>query len=321
MDVTPEHEHRSNMSRNELAAEGMTRPTSAYGYAAPGQHGANGHSAGRADVVVNDPAAVQQPLQSPFGSHQAEVRDESEIIENLNQVARKTPRDRWRDAGKKIAEKGTIRFEADNTHAPAEPSANDTAHKDTPPASALERKPSGLLGRSSLGPRISSSLNLTKLGKSFNDNKAGNQAFAETVRLAQEQQQANRQSAAPVLKAVPSTKVLDCGLPRLPSTAYYPRVRLANLFPLSACIVQEFAAMSSCQESMYLHSCIFQVVCQNCQCTPLCMMQKNPMFVQCSSAKHLDFCPSLQVMTAKKRQKVEAGLVIPAFIIHPYDFQ
>lgn len=207
--LTPEHEHRSNMSRNELAAEGMTRPPSAYEDVAPGQHGANGHSAGRADTVVNDPAAVQQPIQSPFGSHQANVRDESEINENLNQVTRKTPRDRWRDAGKKIAEKGTIRFEADDTHAPAEPSADDTAHRYTPLAAAMERKPSGLLGRSSLGPRISSSLNLSKLGKSFNDNKAGNQAFAETIRLAQQQQQANRQSAAPVLKAVPSTKVLN----------------------------------------------------------------------------------------------------------------
>ncbi|DBA89172.1 TPA: hypothetical protein ACH3X1_016329 [Trebouxia sp. C0004] len=230
--LTPEHEHRSNMSRNALAAEGMTRPPSAYGDVAPEQYGANGHSAGSADVVINDPAAVQQPLQSPFGSHQANVRDESEINEKLNQVTRKTPRDRWRDAGKNIAEKGTIRFKTDDTHAPAEPSANDTAHRDTPLASALERKPSGLLGRSSLGPRISSSLNLSKLGKSFTDNKAGNQAFAETVRLAQQQQQANRQSAAPVLKAVPSTKV----------------------------------------------------------------------------------------MTAKKRQKVEAGLMIPTFIIHPYDF-
>ena len=210
--LTPEHEHRSNMSRNALAAEGMTRPTSAYGDVAPEQHGADGHTAGRADVVVNDPAAVQQTLQSPFGSHQANIRDESEINEKLNQVTRKTPRDRWRDAGKKIAEKGTIRFEAVDTHAPVEPSANDTAHRDTPLASAMERKPSGLLGRSSLGPRISSSLNLSKLGKSFNDNKAGNQAFAETVRLAQQQQQANRQSAAPVLKAVPSTKVLACHL-------------------------------------------------------------------------------------------------------------
>jgi len=208
--LIPEHEHRSNMSRNALAAEGITHASAAYGDVAPGQRGANDHSSGRADAVVNDPAAVQQPIQSPFGSHQAKFRDESEINENLNQVTCKTPRDRWRDAGKKIAEKGTIRFEADDTHAPAEPSANDTAHRDTPLASAMERKPSGLLGRSSLGPRISSSLNLSKLGKSFNDNKAGNQAFAETVRLAQQQQHANRQSAAPVLKAVPSTKVLAC---------------------------------------------------------------------------------------------------------------
>jgi len=51
------------------------------------------------------------------------------------------------------------------------------------------------------------------------------------------------------------------------------------------------------------------------------MLQKLFMFVQCSNAKHLEICPSLQVMTAKKRQKVEAGLMIPAFIIHPYDFQ
>ena len=208
--LTPEHERRSNMSRNALAAEGTTGPSSAYEDVATEQHGVNGHSAGHADIVVNEPASVQKPLQSPFGSQQANTRNDNEINESLNQVTRKTPRDRWRDAEKKIAEKGTIRFEADDTHAPAEPSANDTAHRDTPLASVMERKSSGLLGRSSLGPRISSSLNLSKLGKSFNDNKAGNQAFAETVRLAQQQQRANRQSAAPVLKAVPSTKVPAC---------------------------------------------------------------------------------------------------------------
>jgi len=50
------------------------------------------------------------------------------------------------------------------------------------------------------------------------------------------------------------------------------------------------------------------------------MMQKIFMFVQCN-AKDQECSPALQVMTAKKRQKVEAGLMIPAFIIHPYDFQ
>ena len=60
-------------------------------------------------------------------------------------------------------------------------------------------------------------------------------------------------------------------------------------------------------------------------------MSKLPMHTALHDPEHLYVCPmqqcirprvlSLQVMTAKKRQKVEAGLMIPAFIIHPYDFQ
>ncbi len=206
----PEHEQRSAVNVN---AQGRTQWTHhsdiGSGSESSGQHRANGDTAetAAAEAVVSHPAALQQPMQSPFGMHQPNFQEDA-INENLKQATRKTPQDRWRDAGKKITGKGTIRFGADTVEEPSGPSSDDTAHINTPLGPPpLERKSSSLLGRSSLGPRISSTLNLTKLGKSFKDNRAGNSAMADTVKLAQQQQQANRQSAAPVLKAVPSTKV------------------------------------------------------------------------------------------------------------------
>lgn len=186
---------------HELAASGDVES---------GQQTMNGDVAGNPDNVVSDPAGVQQSMQSPFGIHQPNSDGEGEYNEELNAATHKRARDRWRDAGKKVTEKGTIRFGADTPDDSAGPSSDDTAHKNSPLGPALERHSSSLLGRSSLGPRISSHLNLSKLGRSFKDNKSSSHAFAETVKLAQQQQQANRQNAAPVLKAVPSTKVNYC---------------------------------------------------------------------------------------------------------------
>lgn len=145
-------------------------------------------TAGHAKEGIRDTRVWQQ---SPFADYQASDRTPDPAQEQVEQTERQTPRERWQNAGKRI---GPIRF----GHSP-QLSSDDTAHKTSalkPPE--LERK-SSLFGRSSM--------NLSRLSRSFNDNRAGNSAMAETVKLAQQQQQANRQSAAPVLKAVPSTKV------------------------------------------------------------------------------------------------------------------
>ena len=208
-----------------------------------GQRRLNDHTSGYAEAIVSDPATLQQPMQSPFGIHQPTFKDEEELNASLNQVTRKTPKDRWRDAGKKVAEKVTIRFGQDTVDETPGTSSDDTAHKGNPSGTTpLERKSSSLMGRSSL--------NLSKLGKSFSDNRSGGHALAETVKLAQQQQQANRSSAAPVLKAVPSTKVstsiLNECFPQLVSSM---RTRLQCAITFRLCVTdsslfQSFGVMA-----------------------------------------------------------------------------
>ena len=193
-DHVPEHEQRSNPKDYE------DRPQSpAHGFKSDvaGIHGPDrtyAGAAGDADALVRDSRALQQPTQSPFSNYNPVGEQIDESHEHQSEKARTSAREGWQSAGKKIAEKGPIRF-----HGTPALSSDDTAHTTSgvrPPE--LERK-SSFFARSSM--------NLSKLSKSFTDNRAGQTAMAETVKLAQQQQQANRQSAAPVLKAVPSTKV------------------------------------------------------------------------------------------------------------------
>ena len=129
-----------------------------------------------------------QSLVGALASHLEAACPESD--DRPQHTAPVTPTQRWQNAGIKLAEKGSIRFDD-----AAASRSDDTAHcGPDSKSSEMERKPS-LTARNSL--------NLSRFSRSF----GGNTALAETVRLAQQQQQTNRQSAAPVLKAVPSTKV------------------------------------------------------------------------------------------------------------------
>lgn len=139
-------------------------------------------------------APVRESMQSPFSNYDPTSQQVNEVHEQQSRQKFESPRERWQNAGKKIAEKGPIRFHGTSAV------SDDTAH------TRSDERPPELERKSSLFAR--SSTNLSKLSKSFTDNRAGQTAMAETVKLAQQQQQANRQSAAPVLKAVPSTKVI-----------------------------------------------------------------------------------------------------------------
>ena len=152
----------------------------------------------RVDTAV-EPATTQQPLTSPFSDHSPPLDNATPAASS--QTIRQSPLSRWQDATKKVTAKGALRFGANSvSETPATQSYEDTANKNSPLSrSLLEPRPSSL-------SRISSSLRLSNLGKHMPDRSHAS-AFAETVRLAQQQQQTNRQSAAPVLKAVPSTKV------------------------------------------------------------------------------------------------------------------
>lgn len=134
-------------------------------------------------------------MRSPFGASASHIEAAPpEHNEGLQHTAPMSARERWQNASSKLAEKGSIRFDD------AEPSRSD----DTAYTSPIT-KPPDLERKSSFLARSSS--NFSRFSRNFSDNRAGTTAVAETVRLAQQQQQTNRQSAAPVLKAVPSTKV------------------------------------------------------------------------------------------------------------------
>lgn len=134
-------------------------------------------------------------MQSPFGAFASQIEAAPPESNNgVQQTAPVNPRERWQNANNKLAEKGSIRFDD-----AAASRSDDTAYR------GPFGKPSEIERKSSLTAR--SSLNLSRFSRSFGDNRGGNTAMAEAVRLAQQQQQTNRQSAAPVLKAVPSTKV------------------------------------------------------------------------------------------------------------------
>lgn len=105
-------------------------------------------------------------------------------------------KERRQDAGTSVVGQESRRFDATATSTAAL-CTDDTATRrpDTTPWV----RDSSLFARSSR--------NISRLSKSFSDSRANTAATSETVKLAQEQQQSNRQNAAPVLKAVPSTKV------------------------------------------------------------------------------------------------------------------
>ena len=151
--------------------------------------------------VAEDSTATRQTLTSPFTVYQAVPDTAADLHEKSNRTVHTTPQRRWQDAAKRVAGRSALRFKADTVTDTNAGSPEDTANRSSPLSrSVLEPKTSGF-------SRISSNLKLSNLGKSLSENKAQATAFSEVVRIAQQQQQANRQSAAPVLKAVPSTKV------------------------------------------------------------------------------------------------------------------
>lgn len=136
-------------------------------------------------------------MQSPFGPYASHTESASPADgEARFDTFRGNTKERWQDAGTSVAGQGSHRFDAIATSTAASCS-DDTAYR-RPDATPLERN-SSMFARSSR--------NISRLSKRFSDSRASTAATSETVKLAQEQQQTNRQNAAPVLKAVPSTKV------------------------------------------------------------------------------------------------------------------
>lgn len=134
-------------------------------------------------------------MQSPFGAYASHTESAPGEGEDRFDTSRGDLKQRWQDAGTSVVGQGSHRFDAIATST-AVSSSDDTAYR-RPDATPLERN-SSMFARSSR--------NISRLSKRFSDNRAST-ATSETVKLAQEQQQTNRQNAAPVLKAVPSTKV------------------------------------------------------------------------------------------------------------------
>lgn len=157
-------------------------------------------STGSAGNIRRSLQGERQAVTSPFSEHQAPAPPAAH-----NQPPAGSPhhraQTRWQDATKKVSQKAGIRFGANSVSEAPVAMRDDTANANSTLGRAvLQPRPSGL-------SRFSSNLKLPNLSKSFSDNKAQASAFAEVVRAAQQQQQTNRQNAAPVLKAVPSTKV------------------------------------------------------------------------------------------------------------------
>lgn len=132
-------------------------------------------------------------MQSPFDAYASNTDLPPAAAEDKFDTALPSSRERWQDVDKNVAEQGPHHFDATSTAAWCSDESAYRRPGSKPPV--LERT-SSMLARSSR--------NMSRLSKRFYDQRA---ATSETVKLAQEQQQSNRQNAAPVLKAVPSTRV------------------------------------------------------------------------------------------------------------------
>lgn len=129
-------------------------------------------------------------MQSPFHAHASHPHSASAEGDDRFDTAGVSTKDR-QDVG---TEQGSHRFDA--VASTAATGSDDTAHRRPDPAPSILERHSSFFVRGSR--------NMSRLSKRFNDSRA---ASSETVKMAQEQQQTNRQNAAPVLKAVPSTRV------------------------------------------------------------------------------------------------------------------
>lgn len=141
-------------------------------------------------------AVPVRAMQSPFGAYASHTESAPAEGEIMFGTSLGNTKERRQDAGTSVVGQGSHRFDATATSTAALCS-DDTAYR-RPDTTPLERN-SSLFARSSR--------NISRLSKRFSDSRASTAATSETVKLAQEQQQTNRQNAAPVLKAVPSTKV------------------------------------------------------------------------------------------------------------------
>ncbi|KAL3130260.1 hypothetical protein ABBQ38_008093 [Trebouxia sp. C0009 RCD-2024] len=131
-------------------------------------------------------------MQSPFHAHASHPHSASAEGDDRFDTAGVSTKDR-QDVG---TEQGSHRFDA--VASTAATGSDDTAHRRPDPAPSILERHSSFFVRGSR--------NMSRLSKRFNDSRA---ASSETVKMAQEQQQTNRQNAAPVLKAVPSTRVMS----------------------------------------------------------------------------------------------------------------
>ena len=140
--------------------------------------------------------ASQKAMQSSFGASHTELAPAEGA--DMFDTIRASTRDTLQDAATTIGGQGQRHSDAKATSTAA-PCSSDTAYwrRNSMP-STLERN-SKLLGRSSHS--------LSRISKKLGGSRAGTAATAEIAKQGQEQQQTSRHTAAPVLKAVPSTKV------------------------------------------------------------------------------------------------------------------
>lgn len=146
-----------------------------------------------AEADPSDPRSGTPSHMSPFA--QAQLNAEATTENNDDQLQRPSAAARWQNAGKQVTEKGRIRFTADDTEAPRQP--QDAAQD-------LQRPSMTSQMQSSLS-KISSTLSFCRL-VSNKDNKEGAD-MAEVVKAAHAQTRQHLDSAAPAMRAVPSTKV------------------------------------------------------------------------------------------------------------------
>ena len=153
-----------------------------------------------AQTSTTSPAAgssgLSSPLPSPFGQAQP-VAVEHHTADTAVQPAPVSVAERWQRASRQVTEKGRIRFSN-------EPDPQ-TSHETEGEAPNLQRPSMASQMQSSLS-KISSTLSLSKL-VSNKENKDAGAAFAEVVKAANAQTRQQLDSAAPAMRAVPSTKV------------------------------------------------------------------------------------------------------------------
>lgn len=134
------------------------------------------------------------PMSSPFGNAQSidTPHDGQTCAQHPTSAA-----EQWQRASRKVTDKGRIRFTEEQ-----DPQINETQENRAPD---LQRASMASKVQNNLS-RISSTLSLNRLTSTKESKEAG-AAFAEVVKAAHAHTRQQLDSAAPAMRAVPSTKV------------------------------------------------------------------------------------------------------------------